>query len=182
VVSGELHRSFEAWWHDFMGDGEAIEVRGAELPDVARIRAFGVAHIRAHYEPLIGEPAAQRQVDDWWNERVIRSAVVDGSISVAEDRNGLIGVVQVARQADPPTVYKLYVHPDHRGRGVGVALLTEVMASLPTTATRLAVEHFAGNVRAASFYEREGFVVDRVARAETGDSRLAVVWRVKALK
>jgi GNAT superfamily N-acetyltransferase len=179
---GKLQGRLGAWWHDFMGDGEAIEVRRAELPDVARICAFGVAHIRAHYEPLIGGPAAQRQVDDWWNERVIRSAVVDGSISVAEDRSGLIGVVHVARQADPPTVYKLYVHPDHRGRGVGVALLDEVVATLPATATRLAIEHFAGNVRAASFYEREGFVVDRVAPEGTGDPRLAVVWRIKALK
>lgn len=140
------------------------------------------SHIPAHYAPLIGVAAAQAQLDDWWSERVIRSAVEAGALLVAEESGTLAGVLQIAADAQPPTVYKLYVHPDRRGRGLAPRLLEAAIAGLPDDTARLAVEHFAANARAGAFYEREGFAIDRVVDAASGDPALAVVWRVKTLR
>ena len=76
-------------------------------------------------------------------------------------------------------IYKLYVDPAHRGRRVGPRLLQALIAQLPEDAERVFLEHFAANQRAGAFYEREGFVVDRVEPAP--DPALAVVWRVRDL-
>lgn len=158
-----------------------MATRAAEEADVAAVCAFGEAYIRPHYEPLIGVAAAERQVRDWWNARVIDRAVADRAIIVAESRDGLIGVAQFSAGAQPPTVYKLYVHPAWRGRGVGSILLDAVIRSLPADTTRIAVEHFAANERAGSFYDREGFVIDHVSEDRSGDPALAIVWRIKTL-
>jgi GNAT superfamily N-acetyltransferase len=128
-----------------------VSIRRAGLGDVAAVCDFGAAHIRAHYEPLLGESAASRQMRD---------------------------------------IYKLYVHPEWRGRGVGPLLLDAVIATMPTHATHVEIEHFAANERAARFcdrqgyrvYDRQGYRVDHVSADPSGDPALAIVWRTKALE
>ena len=149
--------------------------------DVAGICAFGAAHVRPHYTPLIGAEAADAQVRDWWNERVIGAAVAAGLVVVAEVGGRVVGVGQRGRSGAEHVVYKLYVSPDHRGRGLGVRLLDALIGQLPADADRLLIEHFAANERAGSFYEREGYPADRIEPSATGDPRLAVVWRARSL-
>jgi ribosomal protein S18 acetylase RimI-like enzyme len=157
------------------------EVRAAGPDDVAAIRRFGETHVRAHYAPLIGAAAADAQVRDWWNETHVGAAVAAGLVVVAEDAGELLGVGQRGRNGAEHVVYKLYVHPGQRGRGLGPRLLGALAAQLPADAERLYIEHFAANERAGAFYEREGFTVERIEPSPTGDPALAVVWRVKAL-
>lgn len=160
-----------------------VVVRDALPADVGALRAFGEAHVVPHYAPLIGTAAAQDQVRRWWNEEVLSIAVAAGQVLVAEvpGSDDVVGVAQVGRSGADAVVYKLYVHPDHRGRGLGVRLLDAVVDRLPDGAERLCIEHFAGNARAGAFYEREGFPVERVEPSATGDAALAVVWRARAL-
>lgn len=48
---------------------------------------------------------------------------------------------------------------------------------------RIDVEHFAGNIRAAKCYEREGFKVIRTGPPPTGESpNSAIVWRRRRLR
>ncbi|WP_410564370.1 GNAT family N-acetyltransferase [Amycolatopsis sp. cmx-4-61] len=157
------------------------EVRAAGPGDVAAIRRFGETHVRAHYAPLIGAAAADAQVRDWWNETHVGAAVAAGLVVVAEAGGELLGVGQRGRSGADHVVYKLYVHPGQRGRGLGPRLLDALAAQLPADAGRLYIEHFAANERAGAFYEREGFAVERIEPSSTGDPALAVVWRVKAL-
>ncbi|WP_206785177.1 N-acetyltransferase [Amycolatopsis sp. MtRt-6] len=157
------------------------EVRTAGSGDVGAIRRFGEAHVQAHYAPLIGAAAAAAQVRDWWNETHVAAAVAAGLVVVAEDAGELLGVGQRGRNGAEHVVYKLYVHPGQRGRGLGPRLLGALAAQLPGDAARLYIEHFAANERAGAFYEREGFTVDRIEPSATGDPALAVVWRVKPL-
>jgi len=49
---------------------------------------------------------------------------------------------------------------------------------VPRRASRVILEHFAGNERAAVFREREGFVHLRTDPAVSGDPAAATVWRV----
>lgn len=154
-------------------------VRAAEPHDVPAICAFGAAHVGRHYEPLIGARAAEEQVRRWWNETEIAAAVARGVVVVAETGGRIVGVGQRGRNGPDHVVYKLYVHPEQRGRGLGPRLLAALIGQLPADAVRLYIEHFAANERAGAFYEREGFVVERIEPGST--EALGVVWRVREL-
>ena len=156
-------------------------LRDACADDVPAIRRFGEAHIRPHYAPLIGADAAAAQVRDWWNETHIAIAVANRLVVVAEIDGNLAGVGQRGHRGADHVVYKLYVHPGHRGHGLGPRLLDALAAQLPADADRLYIEHFAANERAGAFYDREGFAVESIESSPTGDSALDVVWRSRSL-
>lgn len=156
-------------------------VRKAEHDDVAAICRFGEAHIRPHYAPLIGAEAADEQVRRWWNETHVGAAVAEGLVVVAEADRQLVGVGQRGRSGADHVIYKLYVHPEHRSRGLGPRLLAAITRRLPADADRLYVEHFVANQRAGAFYEREGFTVERIESSPTGDPALGIVWRARQL-
>ena len=163
-----------------MSSAEPV-VREAEHDDVAAICRFGEAHIRPHYAPLIGTEAADEQVRRWWNETHVGAAVAEGLVVVAEADGQLLGVGQRGRSGADHVIYKLYVHPGHRGRGLGPRLLAAITGRLPADADRLYVEHFVANQRAGAFYEREGFTVERIEPGPTGDPALGIVWRARRL-
>lgn len=156
-------------------------VRDAEHDDVAAICRFGEAHIRPHYAPLIGAEAADEQVRRWWNETHVGAAVAEGLVVVAEADGQILGVGQRGRSGADHVVYKLYVDPEHRGRGLGPQLLAAITRQLPADADRLYIEHFVANERAGAFYEREGFTVERIEASPTEDPALGIVWRARHL-
>ncbi|HEY6739312.1 MAG TPA: GNAT family N-acetyltransferase [Actinopolymorphaceae bacterium] len=156
-------------------------VREARPDDVAAICRFGQTQVRPYYAPLIGEEAAEAQVRDWWNPERIGAAVADGLVVVAEADGRLLGVAQRGRNGADHVVYKLYVHSEHRGRGLGPRLLAALTRQLPPDVDRLYIEHFAANDRAAAFYEREGFTIERVQPSRTGDPGLGIVWRSRPI-
>lgn len=159
---------------------QSVEIRSAAAADVGAVCAFGRAHIPAHYAPLIGAEAAERQVASWWSEEAIRTAIERGVLLVATVAGRVVGVAQWGTAEAGPVIYKLYVDPTIRGQGLGPRLVDAVIAAVPPDATRLGVEHFAANARAGQFYEREGFAVERVD-PHPDDPRLDVVWRSRAL-
>lgn len=156
-------------------------VRDAMHDDVLAIRQFGAAQIRPHYTPLIGAAAADEQVRQWWNEAHLGAAVAEGGVVIAEADGNLVGVGQRGRSGADHVVYKLYLHPRYRDRGLGVRLLDALTRQLPADADRLCIEHFVGNERAGAFYEREGFTVVRIEPGPTDNPALGVVWRARPL-
>lgn len=156
-------------------------VRDAKQDDVAAICRFGQAHIRPHYAPLVGAEAADEQVRRWWNEKHVGAAVAEGLVVVAEAGGQVVGVAQRGRRGADHVVYKLYVDPQHRGRGLGPQLLDALARQLPADADRLYIEHFVANERAGAFYEREGFTVERIEPGPAQDPALGVVWRARDL-
>ena len=164
-----------------MAPGAEPVVRDARPGDVAAICRFGEAHIRPHYAPLIGAAAADEQVRRWWNETQVDAAVAGGLVVVAEIGGHLVGVGQRGRRGADHVVYKLYVHPRHRSRGLGPRLLDALTRQLPANADRLYIEHFVANERAGAFYEREGFTLERIEPSPTGNPALGAVWRARPL-
>lgn len=156
-------------------------VRAAVPADVESIHAFGVATIPPHYTPLIGATAAAEQVRQWWNIDHLATAVYRGLIVVAESSGHLVGVGQRGLFGDDHVIYKLYVAPDHRGEGLGPRLIDALIHQLPAGVDRLYIEHVASNTRAAAFYEREGFTIERVEPDPSGNPALTIVWRVRSL-
>lgn len=160
--------------------GDAV-VRNAGPGDVVAICEFGEAHVRPHYTPLIGAAAADAQVRNWWNEDRIGAAVDAGLMVIAEAAGQLVGVGQRGRNGAEHVIYKLYIHPEYRGHGLGPRLIDALITQLPAGVDRLYIEVFAANERAGAFYEREGFTVQRIEPSSTGDPALAIVWRARDL-
>ncbi|HEY3766768.1 MAG TPA: GNAT family N-acetyltransferase [Gaiellales bacterium] len=61
-------------------------------------------------------------------------------------------------------VHGLYVDPDRIGTGLGHSLFQHAVADLHERHAPVVVWHFAGNDRAARFYERAGFRLDGAER------------------
>lgn len=161
--------------------GPEPTIRDADEGDIQAICGFGEAYIRPHYTPLIGADAADRQVRRWWNETEIGDAVALGAVVIAELDGRIVGVGQRGRDGINHAIYKLYVHPEHRGRGLGPRLISSLVRQLPEGVDEMYIEHVAANERAGKFYEREGYVVDRIEPSPTGDPARATVWRIRRL-
>lgn len=150
--------------------GTSEFVRPATRQDIPAIRRFGEEHIPPLYTPLIGAEAAAEQLR-YWTETQITRAVTRDLMVVAEAGDRLVGVGQRGRRIpgedSDHVIYKLYLDPGVRGRGIGPRLIAALIARMDTD--RVHIEHFVQNERAGKFYEREGFQVERI---EEG-----IVWR-----
>jgi ribosomal protein S18 acetylase RimI-like enzyme len=54
-------------------------------------------------------------------------------------------------------MWKLYVLPDHQGKGVGKALLDAAIEALPEGTTELLLDVLIANEKAIRFYQSNGF-------------------------
>ncbi len=157
-------------------------IRRADRGDLEAIVAFGSAVIPPYYTPILGEDAAQAQLA-WWSLGRMAPAVEADRVHVAAMDHDVVGVCQTGELAGEQVIWKMYLAPAYRGRSLGVELLRQAIASLPPGVGHVDVEHFAGNTRAAKFYEREGFKVLRTDAAVTGElPNSAIVWRRRQLR
>lgn len=156
-----------------------MDVRLATSGDVDAICEFGAMHIPEHYGPLLGAEAAQAQVDDWWIRERFVPAADDGRIVVATDGDDIVAVGEWSLFEGNPVIWKLYVHPSYRGRGIGPRLIAAIVDHLPDDADRVQVEHFSVNERASAFYEREGF--RELRTIAHSNPVMNVVWRERSL-
>ncbi|MFN8167597.1 MAG: GNAT family N-acetyltransferase [Candidatus Nanopelagicales bacterium] len=153
------------------------EIREAGPGDVDAIVAFGAEVIPTHYEPILGREAARAQLD-WWTPDRMATGVAAGRVHVVTADETLVGVCETGEHDGRQVVWKLYLAADHRGRGIGPALLHQAIADLPTQEADVEVEHVAGNTAAARFYERHGFQVVRTDPPAAGlPPEHAIVWR-----
>lgn len=157
-------------------DDMDAEIRKAQASDVDAIAAFGSAVVPAHYTPILGADRAQGQLA-WWTTQRMASAVERGRVHVALVDDTIVGVSETGEMGNEQVIWKLYLAPDFRGRSLGVKFLRQVVAALPTGAKSVLVEHFAGNTRAGSVYEREGFTVVNTEPSSSGDPNAAIIWR-----
>ena len=88
------------------------------------------------------------------DDPVILSAFRESTVLVCED-GGIGGIVGFAASA-PGQLRALFVHSDARGRGVGQALLSAVMAK---ERGPLSLNVAKSNTPAVGFYEKFGFAV-----------------------
>lgn len=80
--------------------------------------------------------------------------VQNSALAVLEDKAALIGVVQVARHGGETHLEKLFVDPDHMGRGHGTRMMHwAVQQARAAGADAMLIE---ADPDAAAFYERYG--------------------------
>lgn len=168
-----------------MADASALDeltIRDARAADVTAVRAFGERVVPAHYAPILGPQAAARQVEMWWREPDLAVAIEAGNLLLVERPDGdVVGVGELGESEGERVIWKLYLDPAVRGAGVGVCLVEQLIARLPSGTPAVVLEHMAGNVRAAAFYEREGFHLYRIdENAEHPEA--STVWRRRLLR
>ena len=97
----------------------------------------------------------------------------DGRLIVAEDETGIIAMATVwfwesKRSLDPMPIVdfsRVVVHPDHRSRGIGMALIDEAEGFGRTRGARYLQAHFfSANDDGRRFWDRRGFVPRYEAR------------------
>ncbi|GAA4377980.1 GNAT family N-acetyltransferase [Nocardioides caricicola] len=152
------------------------EVRAGTAADVAGLRTLGEVVIPATYDPI--DPALSALIlDEWWAVDRLADQVGRLPHVVAESDGEIVGMANLGRRGDREVMWKLYIHPEHQGSGLGARLLaaTEHLVD----GDELWLEHVAGNDQAAGFYARHGFTeVERVPNPPYPDD----VWMRKVLR
>ncbi|MEO1059933.1 MAG: bifunctional GNAT family N-acetyltransferase/class I SAM-dependent methyltransferase [Actinomycetota bacterium] len=156
-------------------------LRLARRRDLQAIARFAEVVVHDTYDPLIG-PEGARRVLDWWGQP-LAEAVDLGHVHVAvacgDGDIELVGLVERGVLDGEPVVWKLYVAPTWRNRGIGPRLLQVAEGGIGPGHDRLLLEHIASNERAARFYERHGLTVLRRERSD--DPEHDLVWRSRQL-
>lgn len=159
----------------FAGMTEMV-VRAASPGD-----ATGIVRIGRETWPIThafaGSSFVTRGLASWWSEEAVLRGIETTHTFVAEVGGDVIGMGNIDRRAEQPIIWKLYVVPHYQGAGAGHALLERLLAEVPPGQDVL-LEYTDGNVRAADFYHRHGFVDLRRDPPEKGGWP-AQVWMVK---
>jgi ribosomal protein S18 acetylase RimI-like enzyme len=101
--------------------------------------------------------------DELWRERIERGARSPSDLPlVARIGTDMVGMAWGRlEEADPGDVhvYQVWVAPEHRGRGVGQALLDAIIAwARSVGARRISLDATCGNTAAMRLYTRAGFL------------------------
>ncbi len=163
-----------------------VTLRPGTLADVPAFRALGEAVVPPTYGP-IDAAYARRMLDEWWIPEVLETSLARNHHLVAEVDGEVVALANLGRLSrsyrdfphvtgDREVMWKLYVHPNHHGRGIGSRLLAEVEAMVE--GDELWLEVVDGNDQAFDFYRARGFEeVERVTDHEWPDD----VWLCKRL-
>ena len=164
-----------------------VELRPGTMADVRGIRAVGEAVVPPTYGP-IDAAYAQHMLDEWWSVERLTVLMQKFPHVVAELDGEVVGMANLGRVSSAShrdlgqvdggreVMWKLYVHPDHHGAGIGSRLLAAVEDLVE--GEELWLEVVDGNDRAESFYRARGFEeVERVPDAALPDD----IWFRKQL-
>ncbi|MGY4770129.1 N-acetyltransferase family protein [Kribbella sp. CWNU-51] len=153
-----------------------IEIRRAELSEVDAVRQIGVTSWPVAYAGLASEEFISDGVAQWWSPEVVEWGIRNGITLVAAEGDDLVGMAGLGREGDSWVMWKLYVLPEHQGKGIGTALLDAAIAALPEGTTELLLDVLVTNEKAIGFYRAHGFTEARA----TPDRDLGVdlMWMV----
>ncbi len=157
-----------------------VVMRLAELVDLAAVREFGRQVVVPFYASLISLEYGETIWRQHWGSDDQEDAIVQRRVLLAEARGRIVGVTEIGVYDGEPVMWKLYVSPDERRRGIGRMLVGGVCdAVIGEGASSLLVEHPSENVDAGRFYDSLGFAV---AWLDPGDGPGATtVWHRKKL-
>jgi putative acetyltransferase len=153
---------------DITRDG--IHFRRAGKEDATAIAEIHHAAFRGAL-PHIPELHTQAETLDFF-ARVVDRHGADTWLAVSSIAGEPMGFITYC----PGAVEHLYVHPAHQGQGLGTALLRLAMQEN----AELKLWAFQRNARARQFYEKHGFIADRMTDGMGNEERepdMRYVWR-----
>ncbi len=157
-----------------------LEIRLADGDDLSGVLSVGHRTWPPTYEPIAGAEYVSMGLAKWWTPDVVTTSIRQGRTLVAVDGAEVVGVATFGVQDDALALWKLYVLPDHHGRGIGSRLLDAVLDRAHELGVeRVVLSHIVGNRQAARFYAARGFTE---THRESGGSGLPVsVWMERRL-
>ena len=140
-----------------------MDVRKAVDEEIESIRDVALASLTASYGHAVDEELLADAVERWYDADQLGEDVVDPNtvFLVAEVDDDVVGFAEsyvVDHRERVGEIDWLHVHPEHRGEGVGSALLEAVESALRDADVdaiegRVLVDNEAGT----AFYERGGY-------------------------
>ena len=144
-----------------------VLVRRAVEDDLDAILSVGHRTWPPTYEPIAGADYVAMGLAKWWTEDATIPAIRAGRVTVAELDGEVVGLASVGPHQSHLVLWKLYVLPEHQGRGIGSALFDSVVARARGHYSQIRATYLEGNKSAQTFYRRKGFVeVDRESGCE----------------
>lgn len=144
-------------------------VEDAEAVALAHVRGWQVAYkgiVPDEYLDAIDLDARTTQ----WRQYLAEPMPVDYVVEVNGTVVGFANVGPWREEPDAPNLgelWAMYVHPDHWGTGAGYALMQATMNQFRSAAVETGyLWVLEENVRARTFYERQGWVVDDATKEE----------------
>lgn len=137
---------------------DGVVIRTAVGDDLDAVLEVGHRTWPGTFEPIAGPEYVEMGLAKWWTPDAAIPAIRTGRTLVAEVDGAIIGMAGYGTHDDDLVLWKLYVLPEHHGRGIGHRLLETVLARAEELGyRRLVVSVVDGNDRAMQFYERHGF-------------------------
>lgn len=133
-----------------------LTLRRGTPDDAPALRELAEVVLPATYDPIDPDFGAYN-LEHWWDVEGMRASLADLWHGVVELDDRIVGVANLGRSDDRWVMWKLYVHPDAQGLGIGRRLVEATLAQVPE-GEPLWLEHADGNDRAHAFYEALGFV------------------------
>lgn len=131
-----------------------IEIRKAEISDVARMADIAFSAWDTGIRPLLAERAGHREAE---RARLAQAAATNWPNAIVATIDGIV-LGWCCRSARRAYIPYLFVMPDMQGHGIGARLLNRMETVLELQgASRVHLETPADNVRAVRFYERQGY-------------------------
>ena len=123
---------------------------------------------QAAYEHVFGEERLA-SIDHTRRRTLAERAIASGGVAVAEEDGRIVGFVSVGPSTDVEgegELFAIYVLPEAWGSGAGHGLMDAAKELLRASYTDATLYVLEDNPRARRFYEREGWVLDGVTKAD----------------
>ncbi|WP_336135058.1 GNAT family N-acetyltransferase [Natronomonas amylolytica] len=151
-----------------------MELREATDADIDAIRRVAERSWEVDYPAILTRETAQEAVSEWYGSDGLADAIAEGrtELLVAERDGEVVGFAHATWNGSEAEGYilRLYVHPDHRGRGVGGELLEGTRQALAGyDVDRIHAMVLAENDPGNAFYERFGFERADESRTRIGE-------------
>lgn len=139
-----------------------ITIRKPDLKDVPQIRAVGLASWRATYKGIFPDAFIENVLEQWWSEANFQRSIPSAAVcNLVAERDGqiigtLMGSVEPGEEGQVH-LFRLYIHPDYVGQGIGKQLWQAYLQHLAPGVIRVDLGVEPKNARAIQFYTRLGF-------------------------
>ena len=154
-----------------------MNLRPATADDVESIREVARASLSASYGHAVDESLLTDAVEKWYAADDVDAAVTDPDtvfpVAVVDDEVVAFAESYVVdRRERVGEIDWIHVHPDHRERGIGSALLERVESALhDRDVDGIEGRVLADNEAGTAFYEREGYEPSGERVVEVGSER-----------
>lgn len=156
-----------------------MNIRLATTADIAAIRAVGQICWPETYRAIAPPGYVEDGLRQWWSAAFIGNAIAaaDGFMLVAEADALIVGTTHFAlRDLYQAVMWKFYVLPSWRGKGVGRQLFDAALTLLPAEVQTIFTEYLSTNQRAAAVYRALGFAYDHESHDTFQDQPIRYTW------